>query len=59
MLLRETLENWINAYAQAVDRFRRGVLEAISEFHDNAYLPRLGKIPEIPPRGLLTTPDTS
>ena len=56
---REMRKAWIDAYDAASERFRRGVIEAISEFPENAYLPRFGKTPEILPRGLLTIPDTS
>ena len=59
MQFREMLKNWIDAYAQAADRFRRGVLEAIGEFPENAYLPRFGKLPDVPRAKLDFVPDTS
>ena len=56
---RATRKAWIDAYDAASERFRQGVLEAIAEFPENAYLPRFGKIPDIPPTSLAPIPDTS
>ena len=40
-------------------RFRKGVLEAIGEFPENAYLPRFEKIPDVTRAKLDFVPDTS
>ena len=47
------------AFAEASARFRQGILEAIGDFPDNTYPPRVLVIPDIPPTTLQSTADTS
>ena len=49
----------INAFAEASARFRQGVLEALAEFPENFYPPRVLRVPDLPAVSLPPVPDTS
>ena len=47
------------AFAEASASFRQGILEALGEFPENTYPPRVLVIPDIPPPTLQPAADTS